>query len=76
MSLKAAASALLTASISGSVACGHWIGLRNRCYMPSVMMAQHWSLRTLREKLIKIEAKVVSGARYVVFLMAEVAIPR
>jgi hypothetical protein len=37
---------------------------------------KHWSLTTLREKLIKIGAKVVSGARYVVFQMAEVAIPR
>jgi hypothetical protein len=33
-------------------------------------------LTTLREKLIKIGAKVVSGARYVVFQMAEVAVPR
>jgi len=38
--------------------------------------AKHWSLTTLREKLIKIGAKVVSTARYVVFQMAEVAIPR
>jgi hypothetical protein len=30
----------------------------------------------LREKLIKIGAKVVQHARYVVFQMAEVAIPR
>jgi len=34
----------------------------------------HWSLTTLREKLIKIGAKVVSGGRYVRFQMAEVAI--
>jgi len=37
---------------------------------------KHWSLTTLREKLIKIGAKVVQHARYVVFQMAEVAIPR
>ena len=37
---------------------------------------KHWSLTTLREKLIKIGAKVVSSARYVVFQMAEVAVPR
>jgi hypothetical protein len=37
---------------------------------------QHWSLTTLREKLIKIGAKVVAHARYVIFQMAEVAIPR
>jgi hypothetical protein len=36
----------------------------------------HWSLTTLREKLIKIGAKVVTHARYVTFQMAEVAIPR
>jgi Transposase DDE domain group 1 len=35
-----------------------------------------WSLTTLKEKLIKIGAKVVSHSRYIVFQMAEVAIPR
>ena len=34
-----------------------------------------WSMTTLREKLIKIGAKVVSHSRYVAFQMAEVAIP-
>ncbi|MBS3735513.1 MAG: transposase [Phycisphaerae bacterium] len=37
---------------------------------------KHWSLTTLREKLIKIGAKVVAHSRYVVFQMAEVAVPR
>ena len=37
---------------------------------------QHWTLTTLREKLIKIGAKVVRHARQVVFQMAEVAAPR
>jgi hypothetical protein len=37
---------------------------------------QHWTLTTLRNKLIKIGAKVVHHARRVVFQMAEVAIPR
>ena len=37
---------------------------------------QHWTLTTLREKLIKIGAKVVQHAGYVRFQMAEVAIPR
>ena len=37
---------------------------------------QDWSLTSLREKLIKIGAKVVSHGRYVAFQMAEVAIPR
>ncbi|MDB4285581.1 transposase, partial [bacterium] len=36
----------------------------------------HWSLTTLREKLIKIGAKVVSRSRYITFQMAEVAIPK
>ena len=37
---------------------------------------RHWSLTTLREKLIKIGAKVVCHAQKVVFQMAEVAVPR
>ena len=35
-----------------------------------------WSLTTLKEKLVKIGAKVVRHARYVAFQMAEVAIVR
>ena len=37
---------------------------------------QTWSLTTLREKLIKIGAKVVRHAKAVVFQLAEVAVPR
>ncbi len=37
---------------------------------------EHWSLTTLREKLIKIGTKVVRHGRYSPFQMAEVAIPR
>jgi hypothetical protein len=37
---------------------------------------EHWSLTSLREKLVKIGAKVVSHGRYVTFQMAEVAVPR
>jgi hypothetical protein len=37
---------------------------------------KQWSLRTLRDKLIKIGAKVVSHSRYVIFQMAEVAVPQ
>jgi len=37
---------------------------------------KHWSLTTLREKLIKIGAKVVRHAKAVTFQMAEVAVPR
>jgi hypothetical protein len=35
-----------------------------------------WSLTSLREKLVKIGAKVVSHGRYVTFQMAEVAVSR
>ena len=37
---------------------------------------QGWTLTTLREKLIKIGAKVVAHARYLTFQLAEVAVPR
>ena len=37
---------------------------------------KQWSLTTLRDKLSKIGAKVVSHARYVIFQLAEVAVPR
>ena len=36
----------------------------------------HWSLTTLREKLIKIGAKMIHHGRYVTFQMAEVAVSR
>ena len=36
---------------------------------------KHWSLTTLREKLIKIGAKVVTHSRYGVFQMAKVVMP-
>ena len=38
--------------------------------------AERWSLTSLREKLIKVGAKVVSHGRYVTFQMAEVAVSR
>jgi hypothetical protein len=47
--------------------------LRRLALPPSV---KHWSLTTMRDKLIKIGAKVITHARYVVFQMAEVAVPR
>ena len=37
---------------------------------------KHWTLTTLREKLIKIGAKVIRHARYITFQLAEVAVPR
>lgn len=36
---------------------------------------KHWSLTSLREKLVKIGAKIVTHARYVTFQMAEVVVP-
>jgi hypothetical protein len=38
--------------------------------------AEPWSLTSLREKLIKIGAEVVSHGRYVTFQLAEVAVSR
>ena len=37
---------------------------------------EQWSLTTLREKLVKIGAKVVRHGRYITFQLAEVAISR
>ncbi len=37
---------------------------------------EHWSLTTLREKLMKTGAKVVRHGRYTTFHMADIAIPR
>ncbi len=37
---------------------------------------EHWSLTTLREKLVKIGAKVNRHGRYVTFQLAKVAVPR
>ena len=36
----------------------------------------HWSLTTLRAKLVKIGARIVRHGRYLVFQLAEVAVPR
>ena len=37
---------------------------------------EHWSLTTLREKLVKIGAKVVRHGCYVTFQLAEVVVSR
>ncbi len=47
--------------------------LRRLALPPSV---KQWSLTTLRDKLIKIGAKVVHHARYVTFQLAKVTVPR
>jgi hypothetical protein len=61
-----------------------WLQLRALAYNLGIFMrtlampktAEPWSLTRLREKLIKIGAKVVSHGRYVTFQMAEVGVPR
>jgi Transposase DDE domain group 1 len=47
--------------------------LRRLALPPGV---KHWTLTTLREKLVKIGAKVVRHAKYLFFQMAEVTVPR
>jgi len=37
---------------------------------------KHWSLTTLRERLVKIGAKIVRHGRSIIFQMAEVIVPR
>ena len=64
-----------TPSVSSSMCCAYNLGNFMRTLaMPKV--ADSWSLTGLREKLIKIGAKVVSHGRYVTFQMAEVALSR
>jgi hypothetical protein len=46
-----------------------------RSLLLSDQVAQ-WSLTTLREKLVKIGARIVCHGRYIVFQLAEVAVPR
>ena len=53
--------------ITSASSCARW-----RC--PNA--GEPWSLTTLREKLIKIGAKVVSDGRYVTFQLAEVTVSR
>jgi hypothetical protein len=47
--------------------------LRTLALPPEV---EHWSLTTLREKLVKVGARVVRHGRYVVVQLAEVVVPR
>ena len=57
-----------------SVGAVHPINFMRTLAMPKA--AERCSLTSLREKLIKIGAKVVSHGRYVTFQLAEVAVPR
>jgi hypothetical protein len=47
--------------------------LRRLALPPTV---KHWTLTTLRDKLVKIGSKIVHHARYVMLQLAEVAVPR
>ena len=38
--------------------------------------ASHWSMTTLRDRLVKIGAKIVRHGRSITFQMAEVMVPR
>ncbi len=40
------------------------------------MKARHLSLMALRERLVKVGAKIIRHGRYVTFQLAEVAVPR
>jgi len=46
------------------------------CMLARPTEIETWSLTSLRERLIKAGARLVRHARYVVFQMAEVALPR
>jgi hypothetical protein len=50
------------------------VALMRQAVLPPAV--RHWTLTTLREKLIKIGAKVVRHSGKIVFQMAEVAVPR
>ena len=50
------------------------VNFMRRLALPEAV--KQWSLTSLREKLVKIGAKVVRHGRYVIFQMAEVAVPK
>ncbi len=49
---------------------------RQRRTLALTQEVEDWPLTTLREKLVKIGAKVVAHGRCVTFQLAEVAVPR
>ena len=65
-----------TPSVSTFHALAYNLGNFLRTFAETPEPIKDWSLTSLKEKLIKIGAKVVSHGRYVEFQMAEVAIPR
>jgi hypothetical protein len=50
--------------------------LANSCVRWPCRRRSHWSLTALRDTLVKIGARIVRHGRYVVFPLAEVAVPR
>ena len=55
------------------------IGIRERCdgaILALTQEVQHWSLTSIRDRLVKISVTLVSHARYATFQMAVVAVPR
>jgi hypothetical protein len=63
--------------LSSSAIHGHRSELGSRAWVPGLPSdVEHLSLTSLREKLVKIGAKVVAHGRYVTFQMVEVAVPR
>ena len=54
----------------------HWRSCQPACALALPEVVAQCSLTDLREKLIKIGAKVVRHARYAVFQMAEVAVSK
>ena len=63
------------ASPPGKSACAYNLGNFLRTLATPEPITE-WSLTSLKEKLIKIGAKVISHGRYIAFQMAEVAISR
>ena len=59
--------------VDGKITDGHH---RRRRFAVLPADVEHWSLTTLREKLVKIGARVVRHGRYLVFQLAEVGCPK
>ena len=56
---------------------GPFLGVLCHCFAASVFGSFALQIELLlRDKLIKIRAKVISHSRYVIFQMAEVAVPQ
>jgi hypothetical protein len=58
---------------------GHALASNLGNFMRTVALPEavkQWSLTSLREKLVKIGARIVTHGRYVTFQLAEVAVPR